>query len=200
MKKKAILGGTFDPFHNGHLNIAYESIYKLGLDEIVFMPAGNPPHKSDKKVTDAELRYEMVMSGIKGENKFKVSKYEINKSSFSYTYETLKYFNSKEKNTEIYFITGADCLMELNLWKNVNEILQNCKFVVFNRPGYIYEDIMMQKKKVEEKYDSKIIFIDIPLLDISSTQIREKIKCHEEISYLVPEEVYGIIKANKLYI
>lgn len=200
MKKKGILGGTFDPFHNGHMNIAYESIYKLKLDEIIFMPAGNPPHKTDKLITPPEIRYDMIKRAILGEEKFKVSHYEIDKKGYSYTYKTLEYIKSVEKDTELFFITGADCLMYVDKWKYPEQIFKNSNFVVFNRSGYDKNDIIKKKNEIEQKYKKEIIFMDIPLLDISSTEIREKVKKYEEIKYLVPKEVYDIIKTNKLYI
>ncbi|MFL0251209.1 nicotinate-nucleotide adenylyltransferase [Clostridium neuense] len=200
MKRKGILGGTFDPFHNGHMNIAYESLYRLKLDEIIFMPAGSPPHKSDKVITSPEIRYDMIKQSITGEEKFKVSRYEIDKKGYSYTYKTLEYINGVEKNTELFFITGVDCLMYIDEWKNPSKIFELSKVVVLNRPGYNKADIMKKKNEVESKYKHNIIFIDIPLLDISSTQIRKKVSKHEEIKYLVPKEVYAIIKNNKLYI
>lgn len=199
MKRKGIFGGTFDPIHNGHLHIAYEALYKLGLDKVIFIPSGNPPHKTDKVVTDAKLRFTLVKQTIENEKKFEVSDYEIKKKNLSYTYETLKFFNSLQPETEWYFMTGVDCLMEIDTWKNVNHILKQCKFVVFNRPGYNKQDIENQKRKIEEKYDKKIIFLDIPILEISSTQIREKIKKGESISYLIPEKVNYLLNEMELY-
>ncbi|MCY6355743.1 nicotinate-nucleotide adenylyltransferase [Clostridium sp. ZS2-4] len=199
MKRKGIFGGTFDPIHNGHLHIAYEALYKLGLDKVIFIPSGNPPHKTDKIVTDAQLRFTLVKETIKNEKKFEVSDYEIKKKNLSYTYETLKFFNFLQPKTEWYFITGVDCLMQIDTWKNVDQILSQCKFVVFNRPGYSKQDIQNQKKKIEEKYDKQIIFLDIPILEISSTQIREKIKKGESIGYLIPEKAKYLLNEMELY-
>lgn len=199
MKKKGIFGGTFDPIHDGHLHIAYESIYKLGLDEVIFMPSGSPPHKTNKVITEAEIRYKLVKEAIKGEEKFKVSKYEIDKKGLSYTYETLKVFNEKERNTQWYFITGVDCLMNIYTWKNIYSILDSCKFVVFNRNGYEKKDIIDQKMQVEKQFNKEIIFLDIPIMEISSTNIRDKVKKGENISYLVPEGVNNLLESMKLY-
>lgn len=199
MKRKGIFGGTFDPIHNGHLHIAYEALYKLGLDKVIFIPSGNPPHKTDKIVTDAQIRFTLVKETIENEKKFQVSDYEIKKKNLSYTYETLNFFNSLQPEIQWYFITGVDCLMEIDTWKNVHQILSQCKFVVFNRPGYNKQDIESQKRKIEEKYDKKIIFLDIPILEISSTQIREKIKKGESVSYLIPEKVNYLLNKMELY-
>ncbi|KEH97449.1 nicotinate-nucleotide adenylyltransferase [Clostridium botulinum] len=199
MKKKGIFGGTFDPIHNGHLHIAYEALYKLNLDKIIFIPSGNPPHKTNKSVTNAETRYKLVERVIKNEKKFEVSRYELEKKSFSYTYQTLQYFNEKEPDTEWYFITGADCLMELNSWKSIDEILKLCHFVVFRRNGYSMNDIIKQKKQIEHRFNKSIIFLDIPIIDISSTFIREKSREEKNVSYLVPEVVSKFLKESHLY-
>lgn len=199
MKKKGIFGGTFDPIHNGHLHIAYEALYKLNLDKVIFIPSGNPPHKTDKVITDAEIRYKLVKDVIEYEQKFEVSDYELNNRSLSYTYKTLKHFNEEHKETEWYFITGADCLMQLDSWKNINEVLSLCNFVVFKRSGYSMKEMLEQKNRIEKKFNKKIIFLDIPVIDISSTTIRDKIKNRENISYLVPERARYIVNKMNLY-
>ncbi|MBI6871685.1 nicotinate-nucleotide adenylyltransferase [Clostridium aciditolerans] len=200
MIKKAIFGGTFDPIHNGHLYIAYEALYKLGLDKIIFMPSGNPPHKLGKTITDGFLRYEMVKMATRGEERFDISDYEIRKSNLSYTYETLKYFNNIEPDTAWHFLTGVDCLMDIDNWKNSEEIFKLCKFIVFNRPGYSMKNIQEQKNKVEKRYANEIIFLDVPLLDISSTNIRNAVMKEKNVSYLLPESVYNTIKQLNLYL
>lgn len=199
MKKKGIFGGTFDPIHNGHLHIAYEALYKLNLDKVIFIPSGNPPHKTDKVITDATIRYKLVRDVIQNEKKFEVSDYELKNESLSYTYKTLKHFNEKHEDTEWYFITGADCLMQLDSWKNINEVLSLCNFVVFRRSGYSMEDMLKQKERIEKKFNKKIIFLDIPVIDISSTTIRNKIRNGENISYLVPEKARCMVNKMNLY-
>lgn len=199
MMKKAIFGGTFDPIHNGHLHIAYEALYKLNLDKIIFMPSGNPPHKSNKNITEAFLRYEMVKTAIRNEDNFDVSDYEINRDNLSYTYQTLEYFTNLEKETKWYFITGVDCLMDIENWKNAEEILNLCTFVVFNRTGYSIESVLKKKISIEKKCNNKIVFLDIPLLEISSTNIRKHIKEGRKVGHLMPESVCYIIEQLKLY-
>ncbi|MBA5849911.1 nicotinate-nucleotide adenylyltransferase [Clostridium sp. cel8] len=199
MIKKAIFGGTFDPLHNGHIHIAYEALYKLNLDEVIFMPSGNPPHKMENEVTDASLRYNMVKKAVEKEDKFKVSCYEMKDNSVSYTYKTLAHFNKVDKNVEWYFLTGVDCLMDVEEWNNPSGIFKLCKFIVFNRPGFSKESIENQKIYIENKYSADIIFLDAPLLDISSTSIRENIRIGRNVSYLLPESVYDIIKKYNLY-
>lgn len=200
MKKKAIFGGTFNPIHMGHLCIAMNALYELGLDEIIFMPCGNPPHKRDADILDAYLRYEMVSMAAKCEKRFKVSNFEILRNVPSYTFETVEYFKKNEPDTIWYFLTGADCLMEIGSWKNVNRILNSCSLAVFSRPGYIKKDILKQKGIVEKRYGKEIFFLDMPLLDISSTEIRKSIKAHKNVSCLLPESVWNFINQLNLYI
>jgi nicotinate-nucleotide adenylyltransferase len=199
MIKKGIFGGTFDPIHNGHLHIAYEALYNLNLDGVIFMPSGSPPHKTDKVITDAQIRYTLINEVIENEKKFEISDYEISKEGLSYTYETLRHFNELEPNTQWYFITGVDCLMNLYTWKNIDDILNSCIFVVFSRDGYNKEEILIQKKEVENRYKKEIIFLELPILDISSTSIREKIKDGRNVSYLLPEKAKILIQNMNIY-
>ena len=199
MIKKGIFGGTFDPIHNGHLYIAHEALEVLALDSILFMPAGDPPLKTEMKKTDASIRYELVKMAIRSEKKFILSSYEIEQKGLSYTYKTLEHFKTIEPETEWYFITGADCLINLNYWKNVDRILNACRLVVFNRPGYNKENILEQKKKVEGYYKKEIIFLDLNLFDISSTAIKHKIKERRDVSYLLPESVYNTVLELGIY-
>ena len=174
--KKAIFGGTFDPIHIGHIHIAYEALYNLHLDKILFMPAGNPPHKNNKKITDAQIRYDLVKRAIESEEHFEISDYEINKKENSYTYETVELFSELQRNIEWYFLIGVDSLMDLDKWKNVDRILNSCKLVVYNRAGFTEEEVVKQKQYIEQKFNKKIIFIHMPIIDVSSTNIRNNIK------------------------
>lgn len=199
MKRMAIFGGTFDPIHIGHLYIASRALYDLDIDEVVFMPSGNPPHKNNSNITDAYLRYEMVKMAVKYESRFKVSSFEVNKKEPCYTYETLEAIKRKEPDRELYFLSGADCLMELDTWKRVDRIFKSCTLVVFNRPGYGKNEISEQKSVIERRYGTKIIFLDIPLIDISSTEIRNAIRKGENPGCLLPEAVWNTIKEMNLY-
>ena len=197
--KKAIFGGTFDPIHIGHVHIAYEALYNLHLDKILFMPAGNPPHKINKKITDAKIRYDLVKRAIEKEINFEISDYEINKKQNSYTYETVELFSKLEPNTEWYFLIGVDSLMDLDNWRNVDRILKSCKLVVYNRAGFTVEEVLKQKHYIEEKFNEKIIFLNMPIIDISSTDIRNNIKKGRDVNYLLPGGIGGIIDKLQLY-
>jgi len=197
MKRIGILGGTFNPIHLAHLYIAYEAKNQLDLDKIIFMPAGSPPHKRDKVVLEASLRYKMVSEAIKDYEDFEISNYEIQKEGYSYTYETLK--NFKSNDNELYFITGADCLMDIEKWKSPEEIFKLSKFIVFNRAGYSNKDLRIQKDKIEQKFNTTIKFLDIIDLEISSSMIRERINEGKRVDFFLSKEVLNFIKENNIY-
>lgn len=197
--KKVIFGGTFDPIHNGHIHIAYEALYNLEVDEIIFMPVGQPPHKNDRVVTKGKVRYEMVLKAIEGESKFAISDYEIKNKGLSYTYNTLTHFNDIEPDTQWFFLVGVDSLMAFKDWMNIDIILDNCTLVVFSRSGFNEEEVYNMKSRLEAEYNTKIIFLQMPLLDISSTEVRNKIAQHRVVSYLVPSGVEKIINKYNLY-
>lgn len=197
MSKIGILGGTFNPIHLAHLYIAYEAKSQLNLDKIIFMPAGSPPHKKDKEVLEASLRYNMVCEAIKSYEDFEISDYEIHKTGYSYTYETLEKF--KSENNELYFITGADCLMDIEKWKKPEEIFKLSRLVVFNRPGYSKKNLIIQKDKIEMKFNTSIKFLDIIDLEISSSMIRKRIEEGKRVDFFLSKEVLNFIKENNIY-
>ena len=201
MKRYGIIGGTFDPIHNAHLYIAYEAKEQLNLDKVIFMPAGIQPLKTDKKITESKDRYEMVKEAIRNYDSFEVSDYEINTGGLSFTYETLEHYNnSKEsKDEELFFITGADCLMNIEKWREVEKILSLSNMVVFMRGGTDVERLLAQKKYIEEKYNTSIIFLALKELEISSTDIRNRVNEGKKIDFFVPESVKNYIYAKGLY-
>jgi nicotinate-nucleotide adenylyltransferase len=203
MKRYGIIGGTFDPIHYAHLYIAYEAKEQLNLDEVIFMPARKQPLKVNNLITDSELRYEMVKAAIEPFNEFSVSSYEIEKEGLSFTYETLEYFKAKidayNKENELFFITGADCLISIEKWKNVEGIFSLSTLVVFSRGGIDEEEVLKQKELIEKKYEGKIIILDLNKLEISSTEIREKISKNKRIDFFVPAKVMDIIYEKGLY-
>lgn len=200
MKRCGIIGGTFDPIHYAHLYIAYEAKIQLNLDKIIFMPAGIQPFKAENKVTDSWLRYDMVKQAIEPYEEFSVSTYEIDKEGLSFTYETLEHFkNILGEECELFFITGADCLMSIDRWREVSKILSLCTFVVFSRGGFDNEVLKRRKEEVEEKFKCNIIILNLKQLEISSTDIRDRVKNGRRIDFFVPEKVNRLIMENNLY-
>lgn len=199
MKRYGMMGGTFNPIHLAHLYIAYEAKETLNLDKVIFMVAGNPPHKKESQVIDSNYRYDMVKMAIKDYSGFEISDYEIQKQGYSYTYETLKYLKGDEGDVEVFFIAGADSLMDIEKWKNPELVLSNCTFVAFNRGDYSKEILEEKKKKLQDKYNSNIILLDISNLDISSSMIRERIMNGKRVDFFMPDNVIEYIEKNNLY-
>lgn len=196
MKKYGIMGGTFNPIHLAHIYIAYEAKEQLNLDKVIFMPAGNPPHKKGT-IIDAKFRYEMVRKAIKDYEGFEISSYEIDKNGYSYTYETLNAL--KEEDVQLYFIAGADSLMDIEKWKNTKEVLNNCIFVVFNRGEFNKETLKSQKEYLESKYGAEIVVLDVISMDISSTIIRRRLKEGKRVDFFLPNKVLEYINKYNLY-
>lgn len=203
MKRYGIIGGTFDPIHYSHLYIAYEAKEQLNLDEVIFMPAKKQPFKINNYTTDSELRYEMVKAAIEPFDEFSISDYEIKKDGVSFTYETLEYFKNeseyKTEENELFFITGADCLLSIDKWKEVQKIFSLATIVVFSRGGITKEEMISKKDVLEENYNGKIVILDLNKLEISSTEIRSRVEENKRIDFFVPKKVMDIIGENMLY-
>lgn len=199
MKRKAIFGGTFDPIHKGHLDIASITLEKLHLDSVIFMPSGNPPFKQNLNVTDSKIRYELIRLAIEDEKDFSISPYEINKKGISFTYETLEHFKLEEKDTMWFFLIGSDCFLEIEKWERADLVIGNGNLVVFNRQGYNKENVRLEKLRLENKYNREIVFIDNNVLDISSKEIRELIKDKLDTSNYLTSTVLNRIKELNLY-
>lgn len=197
MERLGIIGGTFDPIHLAHVYIAEVAKSALNLDKVIFMIAGSPPHKTNKHISDANIRYKMTELAIMNKEGLEASDYEIKKQGLSYTYKTLEHLNNS--NRELYFITGGDCLMNIESWRNVPEILSLCQFVVVTRPGVDNNKLIKQRDYISSKYNSNIVFLEVDGIDISSTEIREKISKGEDVSSYLNAEVQKLIEDNNLY-
>lgn len=190
--KIGLFGGTFDPIHNGHLKIAGIVQRQLGLNKVIFIPAGILPHKAQSQTT-AKDRLALVKLVLQGKKKFTGSNYETKKKSPSYSIETVRYLKRKlGKEAEFFFIIGADAFNELHTWHQWQELLRLCKFVVINRPGYAI-------KLPSENQGNKIIILPITDIHISATDIRQQIKRNKNVGKLIPRSVYTYIKKHKLY-
>jgi nicotinate-nucleotide adenylyltransferase len=192
--KIGIFGGSFDPPHYGHFKLAQYVLTTLSLDSIYFIPTSLHALKDNTSLTAVEKRYEMLCLAAAYNAKFRVSNIEVNRPSISYTVDTLREFRQYEKlvNADLYYIIGVDNLQELHLWKNPQEIFKLAYVVVLRRPGYEQDNII-------EEYKDKIIFLESPLYDISSTEIREKIRKGISVRGLLPESVLDKIYVHGLY-
>lgn len=189
-----IFGGTFNPVHNGHLLIAEDVREKLNLDKVLFIPAENPPHKKVHNLADSCHRLEMIKLAIKGNPYFSVSDIEIKRGGVSYSIETIKALKEiYQKGTMFFFIMGADSILEFMEWKEWKSLLGLCNFVVAPRRGY---EVGAGSKPALNK---NVLFLQTRMFDISSTEIREKIRNGEPIGYFVPDAVAKYIKEHKLY-
>lgn len=186
MMKVGLLGGTFDPPHNGHLIVAQEVLSSLALDEMWFMPTNVPPHKSEAKSKGID-RIEMVKQAIQGNTKFKIETIEFERSGPSYTYDTIELLNKKYPHITFYFIIGADMVEYLPKWHRIEELVHKIKFVGVKRPNY----------KVKSKYD--IEEVEIPLLDISSSDLRQRFYKKFNTRYFLPDNVRQYIEEKNLY-
>ncbi len=187
-KKVGILGGLFDPPHIGHLIIAQAVLEEFNLDRIIFIPAGNPPHKA--KYSPFTMRYRMTELAIRNNKNFFVSNIEKVMSGKTYTIEVIRELKKKIKGT-LYLIIGSDQWLEIETWKAPGELLKRCKIIVVPRPNYEIRKVSYLSKR--------ILMSHSPLIEISSTQIRKRFKKNHNIQYLVTLEVYTYIKRNRLY-
>ncbi|MDD4159423.1 MAG: nicotinate-nucleotide adenylyltransferase [Synergistaceae bacterium] len=196
-RRIGIMGGTFDPVHYGHLRAADEAHAAFGLSEVIFVPTGQPPHKAGEMVSSAEDRYMMTVLATVDCPYFSVSRLEIDKTGKSYTIDTLKQLKSMPEyfDTEFYFITGLDAVLDIVSWKNPEEIMSLCKFVAVSRHGYTRSKM----DELPEDLRSAIIPLEIPLLAISSTGLRERVRKERSIRFLVPPSVEHFIRKNSLY-
>jgi nicotinate-nucleotide adenylyltransferase len=210
-----LLGGTFNPVHEGHLRAALEVQQKFILHKILFIPSYIPPHKQTTEIASPEDRYAMVELAVKGFPGFLASSIEIEAKEKSYSIITLNKVKKMYRNAWIFFILGFDAFLEIETWRSYEKVLEQCRFIVTSRPGYRLAEA---RNVLPENYDDKIIslsesgsvgedliekfrifLLPIVALDISSTEIRRKIRQGQSVKGFVPEAVEVYIKRKKLY-
>ncbi len=194
-----VLGGTFDPVHLGHLIIAQEARDKLALDKVMFIPAGQPWLKEDTDISPAPKRLEMLELALQSNETLCVDTQELDRPGSSYTVDTISQMRERlGPRTDIYFIIGMDALEELNRWKNPEQLAQLCYFAAMKRLGHTRLDLKELEKAVPG-ISERVCFMDNPQVDISSSDIRRRVREALPISYLVPKEVEAYISENGLY-
>ncbi|MFH1714908.1 MAG: nicotinate-nucleotide adenylyltransferase [Elusimicrobiota bacterium] len=185
-----IFGGSFNPIHNGHLIIAEAVRQKFDLEQIIFVPAGKPPHKSIKGLAPALDRYRMIAVSIADNKYFRVSPLELS-GEYRYTYQAIEYFKAKYSKDKIYFIIGADSFLAINKWRKKEALLDMCEFIVIKRIGSEIKNTNKLLKKVKYAQDIQ--------QGISATDIRKKCAEKKSIKYLAPRKIEEYIKRHKLY-
>ncbi|MBM3707073.1 MAG: nicotinate-nucleotide adenylyltransferase [Actinobacteria bacterium] len=197
------MGGTFNPIHYGHLVTAEEALKQFNLDKVIFIPTGIPPHKISGILASTEDRYLMTVIATASNRDFFVSRIEIDREGKSYTIDTLhKLKRMFGKSVTLYFITGADAILEILNWKKADKITGLCKFIAATRPGYDISKIEELKKKLFKNlkdFKENIFLMEIPALAISSTEIRSRIKSNRPVNYLLPEGVCNYLLKHELY-
>ena len=192
MKKIGIMGGTFDPIHNGHLIAAEEVLQALDLDEVIFMPAGASPLKNAAKTASARHRHIMCVLATYDNPKFSVSTLEIDRAGITYTVDTLAELKDQRPHDALFFIVGADVIKTFSKWKNFDEILRMCKIVAVTRGG-------VEESNFANNYYDNIIYLKIPDVDISSSNIRTRLAQGKSPRYLLPQSVLDYICKEGLY-
>lgn len=198
MKKYGIFGGSFNPIHYGHLMICEYIKEEMGLDKVIFIPTGNPPHK-DLELS-AEDRYEMVRLAISPNPDFEISDIETTRVKKSYTVDTIRELKKIYKEEKLYFLIGLDSLFQLKTWMKIGDLSQEIEFVVALRPGYLdREEVNKEIDFLRENFGTKINLIKTPLYEISSTDLRDRIREGKSLRYLIPKKVLDYIEESGFY-
>lgn len=188
-RRIGVMGGTFDPIHNGHLVAASEVASAFDLDEVIFVPTGSPYLKDN--VTSAEHRYLMTVIATASNPRFKVSRIDIDREGPTYTVDTLADMQKLYPDADLVFISGADAIAQISAWKNAEQLWDLAKFVAVSRPGH--------QLTIPEAPEGAISKLEIPALAISSTDIRARVQTGKPVWYLVSDGVVQYIAKNKLY-
>jgi nicotinate-nucleotide adenylyltransferase len=186
-----IMGGSFDPIHMGHLVTAEQARAELGLDEVVFIPAGAQPQKTH--ATPSELRYLMTVLATAANPAFSVSRLEIEREGPTYTVDTLRSVRERRPGAHLYFITGADAILSILTWKDATECLELAEFVAATRPGY---DLGRLESEGLRRH---VRILDVPALAISSSDVRARFESARPVRYLIPLEVEQFARKYRLY-
>lgn len=197
MKKYGIMGGTFNPIHLGHLMISEYIRVDFNLDEIIFVPTGNPPHKNN--IVDSNSRYEMTSLAILDNKFFTVSDVEVIKSEISYSIDTVLSLK-KDHSGSFYFIIGSDTLFQLKTWKKLKELSCEVEFICSLRPDYADDKTLdIELEFLKKNFGTVVHIAKTPQYEISSTDLRDRILSEKSVKYLIPDRVKEYIDKNNLY-
>ncbi len=194
-----LLGGTFNPIHNGHLAIANIAAYEFSLGEVVFLPLGLPPHKRCDQLAHTNARLDMINIAIKDERRFSVNTVELYREGYTYTVDTLELLTRENKKADYYYIIGADTLFELTTWKRFERVFCLTSFICVLRPGQLDDEVKKYADSLNSKYGYKFFVANDKGPDISSSYIRDMARCKRLGKGLVPDGVARYIEQNGLY-
>lgn len=200
MKKIGIMGGTFNPIHFGHLFLAEDAFEQIGLDQVLFMPSKNPPHKAKPNQVSEQQRVEMISLAIEDNPHFALSTFELEREGYTYTADTLTLLRKDNPEKEYYFIVGADSLYMMNQWRNPQTIFEQCTVVAASRDHVEPEKLQQQAEKLRQQFAARILLLDMPTIQIASEEIRRRIKEQKSVRYYLPEGVIRYISKNQLYL
>lgn len=196
MARIGLMGGTFDPIHFGHLVLAEQAREALGLERVLFMTAGNPPHKSDSLVTNAAHRLRMTELATEGNRFFEAPRIELDREGPSYTVDTIRGILNEEPDTEVFLLVGSDEAENFMTWRSPREIVGLATLVVANRPGI---EVSSALSRMPDDVRARTLELKMPGVDISSTNLRERVRAGRSIKYLVPHAVAEYISSRGLY-
>jgi nicotinate-nucleotide adenylyltransferase len=191
-----LMGGTFDPVHLAHLQVAEEARERLGLDRVIWLPAGDPPHKQRRPITAQEHRYAMTLLATAEHPGFVVSRLELERQGASYAIDTVHHFLREQPEVQLYFIMGSDSAVELLTWHRHEELIQACRIGAVSRPGFSLDEL---QGALPPAHLQRIDPLPAPALAISSSDIRRRVREGRSIRYLVPEPVAIYIRKHRLY-
>jgi nicotinate-nucleotide adenylyltransferase len=199
LRRIGILGGTFDPIHFGHLLIAEECWAQLDLSEVLFVPAGDPPHKRGRSISPATDRLAMVELAISDNAHFRLSRVDVDRPGLSYTVDTVRAIRADVGGEpDLFFIVGQDSLLDLPKWHDPAGLLAACRIVAANRPGYAPIDLARLAPAIP-RAPERIILIDVPAFDVAASDIRRRVAAGRPITYLLPSSVQRYILERSLY-
>lgn len=198
-RRIGIMGGTFNPIHTGHLLLAQAALEEAELDRVCFMPSGVSYLKSEDTVLDAGHRLRLTELAVLDNPNFTVSDMEIKRSGNTYTSDTLKQLKAEQPENSFYFILGADCLYSMENWYRPEEIFSSCTILAAVRDNLELSDLEEKAASLRKRFNAEIFLLHLPRIDISSTDIRERIKAGKNIRYMVPDAVRDYILQNDLY-
>ncbi|MEZ0053571.1 nicotinate-nucleotide adenylyltransferase [Mycobacterium sp. MAA66] len=197
-RRIGVMGGTFDPIHNGHLVAASEVADLFDLDEVIFVPTGQPWQKRDRQVSAAEDRYLMTVIATAANPRFSVSRVDIDRGGPTYTKDTLRDLAAKSPDADLFFITGADALASILSWQNWEDLFATARFVGVSRPGYELDGQHIAAAR-KELPDDALKLVEVPALAISSSDCRRRAAANRPIWYLVPDGVVQYVSKRGLY-